>query len=113
MDLAVIVLASALLVAILALGLARAYRLWRQIHVRGSPLMDQVLDRHSAPAQAMQHGETLIRAAAAARTCLLCRDQAVCLAWMQGEAAPSLRTFCPNAELIEHLSAPPKERTQS
>jgi hypothetical protein len=113
MDLAVLLLAGALLVAILALGWLGAYRLWRQIQARGSPLMDQVLDRHSPPAQAAPHGETLIRAAAAARTCLLCRDQAVCLAWLEGETAASLQQFCPNAELIEHLSAPPKERTQS
>jgi hypothetical protein len=38
--------------------------------------------------------------AAAARQCLVCRDKATCIGFLDGDANAHVEEFCPNADLI-------------
>lgn len=114
MDMLITAAAGLLPGALLVMAGVMSYRLWRAgMREGGRLLMHRVLEREGVSLEGCTDEAVLARAGAAARSCLLCRDRATCLAWLEGHGSAPLRHFCPNAEMIGDLrlartSAPPR-----
>ena len=104
MDVLITAGAGVVLGGLLVVAAVMSYRLWRAgMREGGQLLLHRVLEREGVSLEGCTDEAVLGRAGAAARGCLLCRDQATCLAWLEGDAPASLQQFCPNAEMIGDL----------
>jgi len=65
-------------------------------------LLQRVLDRLAAR---QSHGDAAeaLRLGHAARRCIMCKRDAQCRAWLEGDDPHHLDAFCPNASLISEL----------
>jgi hypothetical protein len=106
MDTAITAAVVALLGAFVLAAGFMSYRLWRAGSSEQGPLlMHRVLEREGVSVEGCTDDGALAQIAAAARGCLLCRDQETCRAWLGGDTSASLEEFCPNAELIGRMKA--------
>jgi hypothetical protein len=114
MDMLITAAAGGVLGGLLVATGVMTYRLWRAgMRQKGSLLMHRVLEREGVSLEGCADEAVLARTSAAARGCLLCRDQATCLAWLEGDAPVSLQQFCPNAEMIADLRSARRTCTTS
>jgi hypothetical protein len=96
--------AAVLLVGLLLVVAAGIYRLWHAGMRRTQPLlMHRVFAQEGVSLEGCNDPSVLRRMGLATRTCLLCRDQATCLVWLDGSESRPVRDFCPNSDLIAQL----------
>jgi hypothetical protein len=106
MDTLIVAAAVAVLGGLMVLGVMDVYRLLRAgMREDQALLMHRVLEHEGARLDGCTDASVLTQTAHAARSCLRCRDQETCIAWLEGEATLPLDRFCPNADLIARLGA--------
>jgi hypothetical protein len=90
---------------LLAVAGSMSYRLWRSA-MRGEPLlMERILARKGLSLEGCADQGVRLHAGAAMRRCILCRERAACIAWLEGHTSRDVECFCPNAELMARIRA--------
>jgi hypothetical protein len=102
-TLAMVVVVASLSGLILAVGWT-IHGLWRIVMREDRPvLVYRMLEHLGLSMNRFLYPAEVEQFATATRRCLMCRDRATCLAWLERDGKTGYEAFCPNADFISKV----------